>query len=118
MGMLDGLIEQLENSPIVKKTIVQFEQVRDILVATVNRFDQRFGQIDEKLASVDTNTTRILFILEHPSNIVPAGDDGLMKLLEASGQEMIVRDDFKPIPVVHESEDSDESRMKAVNSWR
>lgn len=96
MGMLDGMIEQLEKSPIVQKTIKDFENIRQILVATVNRFDERFGQLDAK-------ADRIIFLLEHPHQGAPAGDDGLMKLFESSGQEMVIQK-FEAIPVVHESE--------------
>lgn len=111
MGMLDGLIEQLENSPAVAKAMAQFNQLREIFVATVNRFDSRFQSaqdlqvaISKSLLDLHAKMDEILFHLKHPSDIAPAGDDGLMKMLESSGKEMIVRDDFQPIPVVHETE--------------
>lgn len=97
MGMLDGLIQQLETSPIVQNAMKEFLSIKAILVATVNRFDQRFGVLDSK-------ADRIIFLLEHPHQGAPAGDDGLMKILEDSGEQMIVRNDFKPITVVHETE--------------
>lgn len=111
MGMLDGLIEQLENSPAVAKAMVQVNEFRAILVATVNRFDTRFQSaqdlqvaISKSLLDLHSKADEILYHLKHPSDIVPAGDDGLMKVLESSGKEMIIRDDFEPIPVVHETE--------------
>lgn len=99
MGMFDSLLQQLESSPVVQKTVEDFKNLQRVLVATVNRFDERFGALDAK-------ADKIIFLLEHTDKtIVPAGDDGLMKLLGESGEEMIVRDDFAPIPVVnHESE--------------
>lgn len=111
MGMLDGLIEQLENSPAVAKATAQVNEFRAILVATINRFDSRFQSaqdlqvaISKSLIDLHTKVDEVLFRLKHPSDIVPAGDDGLMKMLESSGEEMIVRNDFEPIAVVHETE--------------
>src|SRR6266481_5297386 len=81
MGMFDGLLQQLENSPIVQKTVEDFKNIQRVLVATVNRFDERFGVLDAK-------ADRIIYLLEHgDKTIVPAGDDGLMKLLGESDEE-------------------------------
>jgi hypothetical protein len=91
MGMFESLISQLETSEVVKSTIKKFEGVREILVATVNRFDQRFGDAEkrdqeyytvlvDKLNSVEAKLDRVLFSLDHPSDIAPAGDDGLLAM--------------------------------------
>lgn len=74
MGMLDGLIEQLEKSPVVQNAMVQFDGVRKILVATVNRFDSRFGEADTKTDELNRKLDRILFILENPSYTPLAGE--------------------------------------------
>lgn len=110
-GVLDGLIQQLETSPMVQKAMAEFLSVKNILVATVNRFDQRFGEAEERLKNlhasvegVDIKAERIIFLLEHPSDIRPAGNDGLMKMLEDAGQQMLITEKFEPMPAQHESE--------------
>jgi hypothetical protein len=91
MGMLDGLIEQLEQSPTVARTMEQFNSVKNILIATVNRFDARFQQAEnlaiaqsEALVRIEQKIDRLIFINQFSSDMKPAADDGLLAMSLAS----------------------------------
>lgn len=84
MAMIDGLIEGLAESPAVKNAMAQFKQVRDILVATVNRIDERFGQQDAKLLLIAHGMDKVLAILQKDPLVAPAADDGIQALVYES----------------------------------
>lgn len=115
MAMIDGLIEGLAESPAVKNAMAQFKQVRDILVATVNRIDERFGQQDAKLLLIAQGMDKILAILQKDPLVAPAADDGIQALIgegevlpcPVEGCQVVgihAHDSGGPFQAVHESE--------------
>lgn len=113
MGMVDGLIEQLGNSPAVQDAMGKLIELREGVIQAMAHFNTRLDVMDGKL-------DRIIFSIEHPSDIAPAADDGLMKLLADDGQEMIIQEvEAMPMhqnPELHKIDILDESNYNQENT--
>lgn len=82
-GVMKGLLDQLENSEAVKKGIAMASDALNTLKRTANRFDERFNALDATVSKIAGDTTAIRFILEHPSDVNPAAEHDLTKVLTA-----------------------------------
>lgn len=98
MGLLpdwNEIIGKLAESPVVADAMKQFTETRNGIIQAMNHFNERFDRQDAIMTSIATEvitvgdkSNQILFLLQHPSDVAPAADDGLMALLAADGQEM------------------------------
>jgi hypothetical protein len=74
---LQSIIDNLLKSPAIQSAMAEAMELRNNIIKTCVRFDARFDALEER-------ANRIIFLLEHPSDIIPAGDDGLVRLLESA----------------------------------
>lgn len=78
MGLTDGVLERalsgLAENPMVKDTIGKVTAVANGVVAAMKHFNTR-------LDVLETKSDRIIYLLENPSNAVPAGEHKLLQVL-------------------------------------
>lgn len=98
---LQMMLDKLADSPQVKQAMIQFIEVREGIINAAAHFNSRFDALESLMKDSNAKQDKILFLLEHPSDVAPAGDDGLMKLLAESGQEMQIQTHE---PMQHETE--------------
>lgn len=85
MGLFDSVVSSMGESPQIQEALTLLKNYVQGQVNAMAHFNTRMDQFEAKV-------DRMLFILEHPSNIAPAGDDGLMKLLAENGEEMQIQE--------------------------
>lgn len=105
---LTAMLDKLADSPQVKLAMDQFVELRNGVVSAAAHFNSCFDDAAQQrkmanmlLVNMDRKLDRILFLLEHPSDVAPAGDDGLMAALDAAGTPMLMQE------VQHESENTE-----------
>jgi len=120
---LTAMLDKLADSPQVKLAMDQFVELHNGIINAVTHFNSRFDKQDQfttgfaqlvdcKLSSIEGKCDKILFLLEHPSDVAPAGDDGLLKMLSESGEEMVIQHP-EPMPIVNEVEYDQELHIPA-----
>lgn len=92
MGMLDGMLDGLATNPAVVQAMGKFEEVRDGIIKAVVHFNTRFDQQDkfsldtfnalkDSIDSLHSKADRIIFCLEYPESIVPAGAHNILDVV-------------------------------------
>lgn len=107
---MESILAKLAENPQVLAVIEQVKQVCNGIVIGMSHFNARFDKIEQMHTSNGQKLDEILFHLKHPSDIAPAGDDGLMGLLAAGGEEMII---VEPEPMPEANNDG--SKKETVN---
>lgn len=77
---LDGILAKLAESPQVKDAMNQFTETRNGIITAMQHFNTQLETIKVAQLEIQAKCDRILFHLEHPSDVAPAGDDGLLAL--------------------------------------
>lgn len=83
MGMMDGLLESLGESPAVQEALA-------VLKGSAQGFANAMVHFNNRLDGIEAKQDKIIILLEQRSNTLPAGDDGLMKLLAENGEDMVI----------------------------
>lgn len=105
-----AILDKLLDNPEIKKVVEQFSQVANGVVIAMKHFNGRFDALELEVKANSAKMDKLLFSQEHPSNVLPAGDDGLMKLLGEQGESMRIQE-VGPMP---EDSNSDGSEKKFI----
>lgn len=85
---VESLILKAADNPAIQKVIAQVTDVCNGVILGMAHFNKRFDALEAKQDANDMKLERIYQHVAYPSDIAPAGDDGLMKLLADGGEAM------------------------------
>lgn len=105
-----AILDKLLENPEIKKVVVQFSEVANGVVIAMKHFNGRFDTLENEIKSLRGEIEKLVLAKEHPSNVAPAGDDGLLRLLEESGQTMRIQE----IGKIPEDVNADGSAKKLI----
>lgn len=89
---VDSILAKLAENPAIKQVISQVTDVCGGVVKAMTHFNNRFDVIEAMHKENSAKLDKLLFSVEHRCDTVSAGDDGLMKMLAESGEEMRIQE--------------------------
>lgn len=107
---IESIIAKLGENPAVLQVINQVKEVCNGVVVAMAHFNSRLDALEAKQ---DANSVKLELIYQtvaFPSDISPAADDGLMKLLSEGGEEMKIQE-VEPLP----ESNNDGSKKSTIN---
>lgn len=90
MSMIDSLIEGLGKAPAVQEAMNKLQELKVAVVLSLTRFNEKLETLEANDKTIIENQEKILRLINGDPTVVPAADDGLLKLLAEHGEEMII----------------------------